>query len=765
MCISERHSEGLFIAAVLSFILGIYVQTTHPFSLQSLFIALCVAIVLIPLATRKYQKFAMCLMIVSFIIAGMVRIGIVVYMYPSIVIDESKSLYEGIVIEASPSTKIVKIIKPESLKGLRIVFRTSQDLSINDTIRFFGELRELTPTFKNPYTTQWKWLKRLEGISYEVRGTLLSAIPGQNLVEAWRNILKNKIDSSGTKHGNVIKALTIGDRTNLEDDTKNLFLRTGTAHILAISGAHIGIITTFFFFIARFIIGRIYTLRLRGDHIRYASLLTIPFAFMFMLTAGSGIAIIRATIMITIYMFSLFFERGRHLLNTLALSALIILLLYPHSLFTPSFQLTFVSVLCIIIFTKKFYPLITFQNRIAHWFSSAILLTFSATVGTLPVVIYHFYGINPFSLIHNIIAVPLICGLVMPLSFIGLAVPLGEYILQVAGELLNITMNILTSLDFGYIFPIIRPSLPEIILYFICILLPIHARKKILFALFGFLIIPLIAGYSYIVYEQRFNNTPSISFIDVGIGDSMLIEGPKGLRILIDGGGYYRGDYDIGKSILTPILLSKKIVTLDYVVNTHPHGDHIGGLPYILKHFKVKHFATSYYFIKEEKFIDVLKLVKEKGIPLQILGKGDVLHFNNDFSIHIINPQKDRPVENLNNASLVTRIIYKDTSFLLTGDIESDIEEELILTHMPLKSNVLKIPHHGSKHSSSMPFLLSVQPDVAVLSVGAGIKGLPSIEAIRRYEKLSIPILRTDKNGFIQIDTDGKTIRYKVLQK
>jgi len=179
-------------------------------------------------------------------------------------------------------------------------------------------------------------------------------------------------------------------------------------------------------------------------------------------------------------------------------------------------------------------------------------------VGTLPVVIYHFYGINPFSLIHNIIAVPLICVLVMPLSFIGLAVPLGEYILHAAGELLNITMSILKSLDFGYIFPIIRPFLFEIILYFICLLILIYSQKRIFRLVFIFIMIPFVTGYSYVVYENRFNNTFYVSFIDVGIGDSILIEGPTGLRILIDGHGYYKSDYDIGKSILTQLLLSKK---------------------------------------------------------------------------------------------------------------------------------------------------------------------------------------------------------------
>jgi competence protein ComEC len=696
---------------------------------------------------------------------GMVRVGIVIMEQPAIIIDEDKAIYEGLIIETSVNTKIIRLSKPENMDGVKAIFRTADNLNINDKIRIFGQAKELNLTFKNPYLTTWKWLKRLEGISYEVRGTLISVAPGKNLVHAWRNRLKERIEISGAKYASVIKALTIGDTTGLDEDTKTLFLRTGTSHILAISGSNIGIVTAFFFFIARFLIRRVSVLRHRGDDIKYAALITIPFAFMFMLIAGSGIPIIRATIMITVYMFSLFFERGRNIINTIALSALIILLIYPHSLFTPSFQLTFMSVLFIVIFTEMFFSLIRIENKMAKWFLFSILTTISATLGTLPIVIYHFYGINPFSVIHNIIAIPLMCILAMPMSLIGIVLPYGEYILRLAGEILNINMQILKYLNAGYIYPIIRPTLFEIILYFAFAFALIFSRRKLILALLIFVIMPVSTIHVYLAYEKRFNNNMRINFMDVGIGDAILIEAPKGMRILIDGGGHYKGDYDTGKSILTPILLSKKILTLNYVINTHPHGDHIGGIPYILQNFNVKRFVTSTYFIKEEKFIEVMKLIKDKGIPVQIWKKGDNYTFKNNMQILVFNPEPNFSLENLNNASLVLKVIYKNNTFLLAGDIEKDIEERLILSGVPLKSNVLKIPHHGSKNSNSFAFIRSVKPDIAILSGGPGIKGLPSEEALQRYKNLSIPLLRTDKNGFIQICSDGNGISYKVFQK
>ena len=140
------------------------------------------------------------------------------------------------------------------------------------------------------------------------KGTIISVTTGESYIEAWRKFLAKRIEDSGAKYAGIIKALTIGDTTGLDEKTKELFLRTGTSHILAISGSNIGIVTAFFFFIARMLLRTSLLMRLRGDDKKYAALFSIPFAILFMLTAGSSIPIIRATIMITVYMLALYFE-------------------------------------------------------------------------------------------------------------------------------------------------------------------------------------------------------------------------------------------------------------------------------------------------------------------------------------------------------------------------------------------------------------------------------------------------------------------------
>lgn len=229
--------------------------------------------------------------------------------------------------------------------------------------------------------------------------------------------------------------------------------------------------------------------------------------------------------------------------------------------------------------------------------------------------------------------------------------------------------------------------------------------------------------------------------------------------MLIDGGGLYSNDFDMGKSIITPILLSKKILSIDYIINTHPHGDHTGGLPYILNNFTVKHFVTGTYLASEPGYNKSIMATQKNRIPIEVWAQGDVFSFNNGMELSVLNPSGELPLDSPNNRSLVFTIKYNKNSFLLTGDIESTVEERLLgLPRISLCADVLKIPHHGSKYSSSFYFLNSVKPVIAIMSVGKGIRGIPSPEALERYRVSSIPVLRTDINGFIRICSDGKTI-------
>ncbi len=754
----------MFVSCVLAFVAGIYIEAFYGYQLKPVGLLLLSSILLIPFLRVRYRNLGLCLLLAAFLLAGVVRLGMVTYVDP-VVIDETESLYAGSVIETAPASKVIALTNPEFLRGLRVTFHTSTKLETGDRIYLRGRLLEFAPASAESPRKIWRWLKRLEGINHEIKGKLVSVGPGTNFINGLRNYFRKRIEESGARQVDVQKALTIGDRASLDEEINKLFLRTGTSHILAISGFNVGIISGFFFFIARFLLRRIKRLRLSGRDIKYAAAFTIPFPFVFMLIAGSGVSVIRATIMVVVYMLALIFERGRHLLNTMAMSALIILLIYPHSLFTASFQLTFMSLLAIVLVMEKLHPIIKkVKVKPAGWVLSVMLTTAAATLGTAPIVIFHFYGINLFSIIHNLATVPLTGVLATSLSLVGMSVPFGDFLLVLSGWIIDFNLMILRVLDWGYLFPIVRPDLYEILLYFALFFTLLYAGRKPAVALL-FVLVPLCVIQAYTVYERRFHNDLCANFIDVGMGESTLIEAPGGVRILIDGGGSIAGDFDTGSRIVMPFLLSRKIMTLDYVINSHGHLDHIGGLVSILRHFNVKNFASTPHLVEYAHYPSLLALARQQGTLMQFWKRGDTFSLPEETRMAVLHPPRRALFENMNDTSLVIAITQQGRSFLFTGDIGLDVEEELLKTGLTLRADVLKIPHHGSATSSTFDFLRAVRPRLAVLGGGGVLPNLPSAETVRRYDALSIPIARTDREGPITVCFHKGRIFYRSSQR
>lgn len=755
----------MFVSSVLAFILGIYVQAVHPLpTVVTLGLLLC-SLALIPILLKHAGLPAACLILLGFSLAGSARVALVPRDDTSVsALEKSPDLYGGTVIESSPSMKTVKLSFPAPYAGIRTVFVSPVPMPINTEIHVAGLLRELNPSFKNPSLGSWKWQKRLEGVGYELKGRLLSMTQGTSLVEGSREYLKKTIEQSGARHTDVLTTLTVGDRASLDQGKKDLFIRTGTSHVLAISGFNVGIVSGFFFFFLRILFGLRSTFRLSGRHTRYAALLTIPFPFAFMFVAGAGVSVIRATIMLLLYMVSLFFERTRHPINTMALSALVILLIYPHSLFAPSFQLTFLSLIFIVVFLENWYPTIAkIKWRAVTWTVSALCSTAAATLGTAPVVIYHFYGINPLTVLHNLAAVPLIGVAATSLSLVGMLHRFLAPVLWVAGWVTEVNIRLLRALDFGYIFPIIRPNIPEILVYYALLLSLFYVRRKAAVAAL-IVSLPILIGTAAFTFSGRFNTDMRVSFLDVGGGDSILIEAPGGVRMLVDGGGFHGTGFDVGEKVLTPLLLAHKIRTLDYVVATHPHSDHIGGLAGVLRNFRVKHFVTGNLFPEYSEFQRLIDTAIRKGSVVDIWKRGDSLRLAPGLDALTLSPPVSRRVDDVNNSSLVLLLRHGGHTFLLTGDIREELEEELIISGLPLRAQVLKVAHHGSRFSSSYPSLLAIRPKLAVITSGPGAaRGLPSGEMIGRFKTLKIPVLRTDQQGLIEVRSNGKHLTYRAF--
>jgi len=763
----HRDRSAVFIAAVLTFCAGIYLEAAHPLSVGPLLAASAASILAIAVFRlfRKTGPLLVPLVLLCSLFLGAARLAMVEMGPASTPPDEENTIFDGLVTESSSHVKVLSLQRPVELRGMRAAFVTDAEIDTSQRVRLFGKLIDLAPTFQNPGGSSWKWQKRLEGVTYEIKGRLLSVAAGTDPVARLRRYFKENIERSGAPCSDVLKALTIGDRTGVSRRTDDLFMRTGTTHILIVSGFKVGVISGFFFVIVRMVLGRKRVWRLSGRHSRYAALLAIPFPIVFMLVSGSGIPVIRATIMIVAFLVATFLERERHFYHTMALATLIILLLYPHSLMTPSFQLTFAGVLSIVIFMKRLFPLLMgIKVRALAWSVSTVLSTASVTVGTAPLIIYYFYGINLLSVLHNLIAIPLLTIGATVLSLVGMAFPHGHYLLTAAGHVTDFTIAILERLDFAYLYPLIRPNPFEILLCYAIMLAALNVRRKAAAFLLVVVLIPLALLQVYEDYRERFNSDLRVNLIDVGLGDACLIEAPGGMRILIDGGGYPVGDFDMGKQVITPFLLYRKVRHVDYVINTHPHSDHIGGLVDVVRNFDVSHLVTTGFFPRERLFNELIAAAREKGVDHLVWRRGDGFR-GKDFSVDVLHPGAAISQDDLNDTSLVIRITYGNVAFLFTGDIEADVEEKLVLSGLPLKSDVLKVPHHGSSTSNTIPFLYAVRPRLAILSSGRGLKHLPSPATLDEYERLAIPVLATYRSGLIEVRSDGRNINWQTYVK
>jgi len=244
-----------------------------------------------------------------------------------------------------------------------------------------------------------------------------------------------------------------------------------------------------------------------------------------------------------------------------------------------------------------------------------------------------------------------------------------------------------------------------------------------------------------------------IDFFDVGQGDSILVKTPYNQNILIDGGPDNKIIKELGKNLLWN---DKKI---DLVILTHPHDDHITGLIQVLKNYDVKKIIYTGVLHSSPNYIEWLNIVKDKKIPLTIIDRPQKIDLGNNLWIDIIYPDKNfsgLKIDNLNNSSIVAMLNYKNNKIFFTGDIEAEVEEVILEKNINIKSDLLKVAHHGSDTSSGEKFLEAIDPKKAVIEVGENNKfGHPSLRVLNRLKRLDTLILRTDINRTIKIYCDG----------
>ncbi|MBW2122996.1 MAG: DNA internalization-related competence protein ComEC/Rec2, partial [Deltaproteobacteria bacterium] len=525
----------------------------------------------------------------------------------------------------------------------------------------------------------------------------------------------------------ILKALVLGERGTIPERVKEDFAASGAAHIMAISGLHLGIIAFFLFQGILWILRRSETLTLRTNIFKLSALLTIPPVAFYTLVAGGRISTVRAFVMITAYFVSLIIDRPRDLYHTLALAALVITLADPAALTEASFQLSFMAVLAILFLYPRLNRLFQREEILPHkgrglirrftsWGRSLFLVSLAAMIGTGPLIAYHFNRFSPLGLISNFLVIPLLGFLVVPTLLLAMVLslcscPLAAPLVGGAGWIVDLTataIHELASLPWTS-FRVATPTVLEIVLVYGLFAAVAHARRSPLYG--AAIAVILSAGAvdaGYWIARTRFNQNLRITCLDVGQGDCALVEFPKGRRALIDGGGFYDDAFDIGRNVVAPFLWKKKIRRIDFLVLTHPDPDHLNGLKFIARTFPVGELWDSGQQSGSVSFREFMTIVRRKGIPRVSLFRGDEPRIINGVSVFPLNPAEGsseapggRRRSRTNNLSLVLRLVFGNQAFLFTGDIEKETEEELAASGLDLRSRVIKVPHHGSRTSST----------------------------------------------------------------
>ena len=467
-------------------------------------------------------------------------------------------------------------------------------------------------------------------------------------------------------------------------------------------------------------------------------------------------SVIRATLMTGMYLLGRFFWKDIHLLNTLSLSALVLLVMNPFNLFTLGFQLSFAATLAILLFFPR---VIQYLPKLPLKLGELFTVTLVAQAGVLPIVAAGFNRITLSAFLLNFAALPLLFFIMaagflfLPLSFV--CAPLAELWSQVLGfgvDLLLAVSGISTGPLAFLSYRIPTPHAWTSLGYFLSgllLLLPSRYKKQRFFTVGSFLaFMGILLSYPFSSTSQHLR----VTFLDVGQGDSILIEFPGRKKMLVDGGGSNYGTFDVGERIVSPFLWRKGIKNIDYLVSTHPHPDHLRGLQAVLRNFRVGEFWEAFSYPENPVYRETTQFLPP-GLPIRKLYRGDIFT-RGTVRIEVLHPQRSRFLSSGdgNDLSLVLRITDHKTAFLLTGDIETPAEKDILGSECPVEATVLKAPHHGSRSSSTQEFLQAVSPHILVISVGRNNRyNFPDPLVLQRYTKIGARVYRTDREGAIEI--------------
>jgi competence protein ComEC len=626
---------------------------------------------------------------------------------------------------------------------------------------------------------------------------------GANPLQNAALAVKQKMSGAATysltpAHAAVLNGIVFGTQGMIDRDTRRTFSETGVVHILSVSGLHVGLVLG----------GLLMLLNILKLPPVWTAPLATPVLIFYSLMTGMNPAVMRAVIMALLLVWAHHFGRDRDWPTTLALAAMVILIWNPLQIYHPGFQLSFAATWGILYlgpflsggFNIMLKVLPGNSSRLA---AQAFAIPLAAQLALIPLVAWYYNLLSPVSVPANLLAVPL-TGLIMALgifaAFLGMLwLPLAALVNVSTGVVLDVFLAV-AGLFQRLPGAVIYLSTPPVIIaaaWYGGLLAAVRvcsdhcsssARQRIKRWT------PIGAALAVILvliwWPWDRGHRMTVHFIDVGQGDSILVQTPGGKNILIDTGGRpgeFNSGSGTGDQVVEPYLRRIGVQRINVLVLTHPHEDHCGGAVSLVKRFPVEMVLVSKSckdaLNKEQPVGDIsafsgaaqssseegvpfaytalLDSMAARGIPVEAAASGDKIRLESNINIEVLAPGETKPIvsgTDANNNSLVIKVAYGRRSLIFTGDAELEEQKELLRGDTEIKADILKVPHHGSR-SLLEELLDEVEAGAAVISVGAhNTFGHPAHTTLDMLNNAVTRIYRTDTDGAVIIQTDGNNI-------